>query len=254
MTQKERGEPFHFERGKPACLLIHGFSNTALEMREMGEFLAERDITVRGVLLPGHGTSPSDLNKRSWREWYDHSVVSARELKELSHMPVIAIGSSLGGALSLHLTAHREVEAVAALVTPIRLKRWQIRAVRVLSRVVPFFPKGTIPTIKDPDAQREHISYEVNALRAMIQVDRFLSHLVRDLPEIEAPLLLINSDSDPLVDPNNQQEIMAAVRSPVKRGIWVSNSLHNITVDYDKERVFDEVSAFVAAVQSAVSN
>ena len=39
-------------------LLIHGFTGTPAELRELGEILHKRGHTVQGLLLSGHGTMP----------------------------------------------------------------------------------------------------------------------------------------------------------------------------------------------------
>ena len=48
-------EPFFWEAGEPAALLVHGFPGTPAEMRPLGEVLHEAGWTVHGVLLPGFG-------------------------------------------------------------------------------------------------------------------------------------------------------------------------------------------------------
>ena len=58
--------PFFFEGGPTGCLLVHGFSRSPLEMGPMGEYLAGKGLTVLGVRLAGHGTSPEDMAKTTW--------------------------------------------------------------------------------------------------------------------------------------------------------------------------------------------
>ena len=68
-------QPFAFDRGPIGCVLLHGFTAAPKEMRPLGDYLAARDITVRGVRYAGHGTSPQDLARTTWRDW----VASAEE-------------------------------------------------------------------------------------------------------------------------------------------------------------------------------
>jgi carboxylesterase len=61
-----------FGSGKNArvgVLLVHGFTGSPASMRPWGEFLHSKGYTVRVPLLPGHGTTPEDLNKVKWQEW-----------------------------------------------------------------------------------------------------------------------------------------------------------------------------------------
>ena len=61
-------EPFLYEAGETGCLLVHGFTSSPSEMRGLGRYLADRGITANAGLLPGHGTSPADLQGVTWPE------------------------------------------------------------------------------------------------------------------------------------------------------------------------------------------
>ena len=54
-------EPFFFEGGTPAAVLIHGFPGTPLEMRPLGRELQEAGWTVHGIRLPGFGPELDQL-------------------------------------------------------------------------------------------------------------------------------------------------------------------------------------------------
>src|SRR6266852_2399288 len=47
--------------GGDACLLLHGLTGSPAEVRPVGEALAGAGFRALGPLLPGHGTSPRDL-------------------------------------------------------------------------------------------------------------------------------------------------------------------------------------------------
>lgn len=60
----EKVAAFRYDKGSVGCLLTHGFSGSPFEMRELGEYLAEKGVSVLCKPLPGHGTTPHDmLNK-----------------------------------------------------------------------------------------------------------------------------------------------------------------------------------------------
>ena len=50
-------------------LLVHGFTGSPASMRPWAEYLNQRGYTVKVPLLPGHGTTPEDLNLVKWEEW-----------------------------------------------------------------------------------------------------------------------------------------------------------------------------------------
>ena len=63
-------EPFFFAGGEEGVLLIHGYTGAPGEMRLLGEFLHRKGYTVLGVLLPGHCTTPKNLSKYTFDDWY----------------------------------------------------------------------------------------------------------------------------------------------------------------------------------------
>ena len=62
-------EEFDFAGDDRGVLCIHGFTGTPYEMRFLGESLASRGMTVRGIALPGHATRVEDLEPLGMSEW-----------------------------------------------------------------------------------------------------------------------------------------------------------------------------------------
>jgi len=63
------GDAFFWQAGKMGALLIHGFTATTAEVRLLGEYLHARGYTISAPLLPGHGTSPAEMNRCKWQDW-----------------------------------------------------------------------------------------------------------------------------------------------------------------------------------------
>ena len=62
-------QPFDFAGDRHGVLLIHGFTGSAGHMRLIGEHLREQGFTVKGINLPGHGTSIEDMAHYGWQQW-----------------------------------------------------------------------------------------------------------------------------------------------------------------------------------------
>lgn len=65
LGQQEQNAPFFLgpEEMDRACLLIHGFGGTPVEMRGLGEALAAQGIRVLGIVVKGHEGNPEGLIK-----------------------------------------------------------------------------------------------------------------------------------------------------------------------------------------------
>src|SRR5215211_7952180 len=106
-------EPFLFlgKPGKPACLLIHGFTGTPKEMRWMGEFLNQQGYTCLGIRLAGHATNPEDMIRSNWTDWTASVEEGYRLLRGVSDS-ILLMGLSMGGILSLLMSTQLDVMGV----------------------------------------------------------------------------------------------------------------------------------------------
>ncbi len=182
---------FYFENGEPGILLLHGLTGSPSEMYELGRFLSDKGFTVLCPLLPGHSTTPEDLNNRKWQEWYISAIESLATLKNKCKK-VFACGLSLGGSISLHLAAHYKLEGVIILAAPVKFSQKKLLFFISITRKFIKCKKKK----KNPEGLTERFSYNCYPLNSIFEMNKFLNHLYDDLPDIQTPLLLIYSKKD----------------------------------------------------------
>jgi carboxylesterase len=238
------GEPFGYEGGTVGCVLLHGFTSTPQEMRPLGQFLKDSGFTVRGVLLAGHGTRVEELQTTTWRDWY-HSAYEGRQTLHCSCTRVVAIGQSLGGALALHLAAHVPLAGVVALSAPLVTDAKLLWLARILKYVWSYRKKGP-SKIHDPAALAARVRYDYTPNRSNEQAALFLRHLYEDLPEVHTPALLMHARQDKTVDLATMPHIYARLGAEDKRMVWLENSGHVVTMDYDRQLVCPAIERFIA--------
>lgn len=106
------GESFFWPSGPTGVLLMHGFTATTAEIRPLAQRLLSKGYSVSGPLLPGHGTSPQDANRFTWKDWLQVCENAYRQLK-FQCEPVFVGGESTGGLLALYLgSQHPEVAGI----------------------------------------------------------------------------------------------------------------------------------------------
>ncbi len=244
-------EPFFFSGNHIGCLLIHGFTGTPYEMRELGTRLAAQGYTVHGPALAGHATSVTDMACTGWKDWYG-TVTTAYDQLRAQCDTVVPIGLSLGGMLSLHLAAHRPVNAVIAVSPPFGIHDSRIPLFRTfpfLFNLIRFVKKNPNESdTQDPRIASQHPEYDaIPTACASSLIFDFFPHLEGDLRDIRAPALLIQSRNDRTIPPDSISQYHARIGATEKEMVWVEKSGHLVLEDYDKEKAFACILEFVRA-------
>ena len=234
-------------------MLIHGFTGTPKEMRWMGEFLARQGYSVLGVRLSGHATCPEDMIRSRWSDW-TASVEDGYQLLRGITDRIFLVGLSMGGVLSLLMSAHLEVAGVVAMSTPYQLPAsYPAWLFRMLSIVMPFRAKSKEPPGSDwfdKPAHAEHVAYRHNPVRAVAELQLLLAEMRTALPLVGAPVLLIHSKDDQYVLPENMERLYAGlVKAPDKKMLWITGSGHVLTRDAARGQVFDAALKFIHHVE-----
>src|SRR5712671_2202959 len=95
--------PFSLGEGDDACLLLHGLTGSPAEVRPAGEALARAGFRAIGPLLPGHGTSPGDLETVTRSDMLDAAQQALLSLRGARR--VYLCGLSMGALLAVRLAA-----------------------------------------------------------------------------------------------------------------------------------------------------
>ncbi len=235
---------FFYPAGPTGVLLTHGFSSGPSQMRQYGAFLQACNITARGVLLDGHGTSPEHLRTTSWPDWYASLEAAYFELIGFGCQRIYAAGLSLGGTLSLHLAAQRRLDGVITINAPIYLPSFIKTAVDWGSKLVPYTTK-VFSDVADPaqqGVQRGYPRTPVEVYRSMVDC---LNVVRTELAQITAPALVIYSRNDHIVPTPNSHHIYQQISSVSKKLVVLHRSFHVATVDYDRGDIFARTLEFI---------
>jgi carboxylesterase len=255
-------EPFFFlgDRSKPACLLIHGFTGTPKEMRWMGEFLHEKGFTCLGVRLAGHATIPEDMIRSNWTDW-TASVEDAYSLLRSFTDTIFLVGLSMGAVLSLLMSTRLapRVKGVIAMSTPYKLPDDpRLRHIEWISKIVAYMPKSDEEPGAgwfDKEAWKDHVSYPMNPVRSIGELNKLLGEMRAALPKINVPVLLIHSRDDKYVLPENMEMVYAdLVNASDKTKVYVTGSGHVVTRDAARRQVFESALEFLQRVESPIES
>ncbi len=228
------GGPFFWEGGPVGVLLSHGFTATSAEVRPLARTFQQHGYTVAGPLLPGHGTSPEEMNRKRWPEWAAAFDEVYRKLAARCEHVFVG-GESMGGLLALHhASSHPEIAGVIvyapALLVPSKIKP-------LLAPLIAPFVKIQPKPHQEPNATDAlWQGYRVNPVAAAAQMFALQRVVRRRLPLIRRPILVIQGRLDPTLDPSGPELINRRVRSTVKEIHWLENSHHCLALDVEWEQ------------------
>ena len=224
-------------------LLVHGFTGSPASMRPWAESLNQRGYTVKVPLLPGHGTTPHDLNLVKWQEWPAKVESDLQELLRTCRK-VFICGLSMGGGTTINIaTRYSKDLAGIILVNPmIHVKFVPHQLAWAISR----FQKMR-DSVGD-DIKRPGITeYGYDALPAVgvYELLKMLHYTRKRLHDVTAPMLLFHSVDDHTLPVTNTEIVMKGVGSRQKQRIELVNSYHVATLDYDQEVIFENSRLFI---------
>ena len=237
------------KNSKVGIILVHGFTGSPISMRPWADYFHERGYTVSVPLLPGHGTTPGDLNLVKWEQWPAKVDVELDWMK--SHCEKVFIfGLSMGGGTTLNVASKRSQEiAGIVLVNPmIHVKMVPHQLAWVISR----FQKmrdSVGDDIKAPGVTEQ--GYDSLPAVGVYQLLKMLSYTRKRLHDVTSPLMLFHSKEDHTLPVTNTEIIMKGVGSIPKQRIELVNSYHVATLDYDQEIIFENSLIFVQTHSSA---
>lgn len=247
-------KPFHFAGGPVGCLLIHGFTGSPPEMRPLGEYLAGQGLTVSAPLLAGHGTDYHDLAGTTWRDWYASAEEALLALQRQCARVFVG-GLSLGALLALRLAALHPI-AGAILYSPALIARdWRMKFVRPFRRIMRWNRKEEPQDadLTDPEAHKMLWSYDVIPGESAYQVALLQKEVRRLLPSITVPVLIFQSSRDALIRPECGRIVHDKVVSADKTLIVLHNSGHCLTVDSEREFVWQKTHEWIVARSGSLS-
>ncbi len=230
---------------KIGVLVIHGFTSTVSSMRYMIQGMADAGFNVEAPRLTGHGTTADELNKAKFGDWINDIENALTRLKLTSNY-IFVMGLSLGGGLTLYLAEHHpELSGVIVINNISRFPAYQ----RLLVPIVKIFTK-TMPAIGDDikDSTQHEIAYDKNPLLALNELFKLTDIINKNLKKISMPILIFKSTIDHVVSQNSATYVYKNVSSADKELVYLENSYHVATQDFDKDKIVSDTVAFIKRI------
>ncbi len=248
----EGAQPFIIEgnSGKVGCLLLHSLTSSPREMRELGEHLAARGITVSAPLLAGHGTRPSDLITQGWQNWLQSAREGLGALRNRCDGSIFLCGQSVGGLLSLYLAGEEEIAGIISIGAALYLKNLKITLFLPLAKHtfisnIYRYDRPIAYDINDPEGREAMVCYDRTPVKSVVSLVELKEQVRGMLPSVQVPLLVAHGALDTIVPPGNMETLAAETGTDRVETLLCPRSKHLVTMDYDRHELFNRIHCFI---------
>lgn len=236
--------PGHGEHADIGILMIHGFTGSPSELRRLGYYLNDLGFSVHALLLPGHGTTPDDMIRTGWADWWHHIRQSYDQISA-NYKTNIVIGFSMGGLLALKLAMERKVDGLVSISTPIYLQSKKSIFAVLLRYFITYIEKKKLV---GPELIDEACSYRKTPLTCVVSLRKLIRLVKCSLQHVQVPLFIAQGQRDGTVQPRSASYIYEHVMSVNKSIRYYPASSHAILLDEERELVYEDVRNFIQSV------
>ncbi|WP_432352700.1 alpha/beta hydrolase [Sporosarcina sp. A2] len=235
-------KPFFFEHGKRAVLLLHGFTGTSADVRMIGRFLEKKGYTSLAPHYHGHGGPAEELIQTGPDDWWPDVLEAYNQLKDAGYDQIAVAGLSLGGVFSLKLGAERPVKGIVTMNAPMSMRSLDLMYEGVLHYAREYK--------KLEGKEEETIEAEVTVLReksmpSLVDLQKLIENVREEVDTIYAPLLVVQSTHDEVINTNSGQIIYDNAESTNKKISHYEKSKHVITLGPEKNELHEEIFEFL---------
>jgi len=230
-------------------VICHGYMAAPAEVKTLADHLGHRGYWVYTPRLKGHGTAPEDLARCSYQDWI-HSMEQGYLLMRHQCRRVVVGGFSTGAALALELAQRiPDIAAVFAVSTPLRLKYMTASLAPVVDTWNRLMNRVHLDEAKmefvENQPENPHINYLRNPISGVRELEKLMDYIEPKLPTIEVPVLVVQAQHDPVVNPKGSEQIFGQLGSVDKQYLEFNFNRHGILLGEGSRLVHAAIGRFV---------
>jgi len=229
----------------------HGYMAAPAEGRKLAEYLFAKGINVYLPRLRGHGTDPEALKHVTADNWeldFERAFTMMRQVCD----KVFIGGFSTGGLLALLHAAQYDVDGVIAINSALRLNNLQVSYIvptlYAFNEMISHLHAKGIKEWVDNDTENPAVNYTKHPLASIAQMEKIMKRVDKSLEKITEPILVLQGDKDPVVNPKSAHLIYDRVNSSMRKLVMVPRENHIIVTGEGEEEIFESVHRFIGDV------
>lgn|SRR5699024_38727 len=238
-------QPFTFEAGNRAVLLLHGFTGHTADVRMLGRFLEKKGYTSHAPIYRGHGLPPEELLKANPAQWWDDVEQAYKHLKNLGYEEIAVCGLSLGGVLGLKLAYSEKVKGVVPMCTPMFFDN-ETQLSQGFKRFATEYKQ--LQEKEDRTIEREVTTLIDDSETLFEQISAFIRDVSSQVDTIYTPTFVVQARNDEMINTDSATYIYNNVETDEKSIKWYEESTHVITLGKEKEQLHNDIFQFLESL------
>ncbi len=239
---------FYDPANTTGLVFSHGYMAAPAEGKKLAQYLFERGINVYLPRLRGHGTDPEALKHVSADDWvvdFERAFTAMRQVCD----KVFIGGFSTGGLLALLHAAQYDTDGVVAINSALKLNNLQVSYIvptlQAFNEMIAHLHAKGIREWVENKSENPDINYDRHPLSSIAQMEKVMKRVDKSLEQITEPILVLQGDTDPVVNPKSARLIYRRVHSSMKKLIILPRKNHIIVTGTGEEEVFETVHRFI---------
>ena len=235
-------QPFTFEGGKRAVLLLHGFTGNSADVRMLGRFLESKGYTCHAPQYKGHGVPPEELVHTGPNNWWKDVMMAYDFLKSKGHKEIAVAGLSLGGVFSLKLGYTVPVKGIVPMCAPMYIKSEETMYQGILAYAREYKKREQ----KSPEQiEQEMLEFQKTPMNTLKALQQLIADVRNNVDMIYAPTFVVQARHDEMINTDSANIIYNGVESTLKDIKWYEDSTHVITLDKQRDELHEDVYNFL---------
>jgi carboxylesterase len=239
-------EPFMFEAGDRAVLLLHGFTGHSADVRMLGRFLHSKGYTCYAPIYRGHGKSPEELIDVTAEEWWEDVVEAYQTLKDKGYTKIAVAGLSLGGVLGLRLACNHPLQGVITMCSPMYFDNEEQLTIGFRQ----FAKEYKQLERKNEEIIKQEVDQLLEASKGLFQqIAASIERVKENVDMLYTPTFVIQATNDQMINPDSANYIYENVESEKKKIKFYDNGTHAITFSNAKDEMHEDIYTFLESLE-----
>ncbi|APZ48564.1 hypothetical protein BW721_02045 [Jeotgalibaca sp. PTS2502] len=229
MKEIKLPQPFFFEKGKRAVLLLHAYTGSSNDVRLLGRTLERKGYTVYAPQFTGHATERFEdiLDEGSPQQWLADGEAATAFLRSKGYEDIAVMGLSMGGIIATRLLETGNYIGGGSFNSPV-LNIGDSKVPAAFVNYYRTFNKHIGKTSEEIEGNIDRIKEKLG--QQLAEIREFTDIVQADLDKITGSYYIASSGKDELIDYMNGRVLRDAINHATVDFQFFPESTHVITV------------------------